>query len=285
MTQIIGFHSVAQGQGKRTFSLSFAELLAKNNYNTLFIELDVFNPSLYLGHNIAHELKNLTEYVRSALNNDAFQVERFAIKKSELIADKEGRKLFSNLPDKLSYLALQKDFQIDKFPVIVDSTDSEAEERAHKFIQKFINALKNSDYDYVVISLPTEINHIFGYEIVKEVDKLINVVTVTAARFDENTKVMQFLKKTIPSFENKLFTLINMASDRIDDSKYKEFVGIIGENNHYISKFDLDRKEYELAYAFGSPAITNDVELMALKMKIAITPTPKKKKLFGVVGG
>ncbi|PIJ95816.1 hypothetical protein [Lysinibacillus sphaericus] len=276
MTKIISFYSSAPSQGKRTFSLSLAELLAMSKFKTLYMELNLFNPALAVAHNISHSSKNILQYFQVANRTEQFQVDRFVITKQDLLSDKENKRNYQDLPDKLHFLGIPEDFDHSKFPIIVDSEDEYAEERAKDFIEKFIIELKSSDYDYIILSLPNEINHLFGFEVIKQSDIIINTVTPSAVRLDENKKNMDFLIKAAPEVKEKTYTIINMASNEVDLQTYKVLAGV--ESNLLIANYDPTRQEYELSLKFSSPGIIIEIERLALQMKLSIEPVISKKK-------
>lgn len=282
MAEIISFYSVAPSQGKRTLSVAYAELLATQGYKTLYMELDVFHPSLAITNQITNPIRNVVEYFQKTLTNKDFNVENYVINKDILTMtdNRELKKIFSEMPNKLDYLVIPSNYNVSNFPVIIDSTEKEAEKKAHEYIQKFMYSLKNSKYDYIVLNLPNEINSIFGFEVITESDYVLNILTASANRLYENREVITFLSSNVTDFDERLYTIVNQTSPLIDVQTLKD---LVRSNNKFLTiPFDLERQQKELALENGSPVISESIERLAQMMKIEIDPTPSKKSGLGL---
>ncbi len=277
MAKLISFYSPIQSQGKRTFSLGLAHLLAKNNYKTLFIELDLNNPSIELSTKITHDYKNVLEYFKVCHATEQFQINRFILTNDDLI--EFNKRDYQHYPELLDFLVLPKNFEAAKFPIIVDSNNENAEQQAYEFIQKFTYELQASDYDYVVLSLPNEVNHLFGYEVIRNSDYLMNIITPSPSNIAKNREVRSYLQKGLENLN--LYTIINMVSVHIEPSLYKSLLGV--QKNVLLAHYDEERQESEFSLKIESSGLTQSLERLASDLGILLSvshASKPKKSLF-----
>lgn len=280
MAEIFSFYSVAPSQGKRTLSLAFAELLAAEGYKTLYVELDLLHPSIAHTTQISNSIRNAVTFFENTITKKEFNLENYVINKEilSLNEDRELKRIFSTLPNKLDFLSLPSNFNINSFPVIVDSNEINAEQKANEYIEKLMYFLRTSHYEYVILNLPNELESIFGYEVISASDKVLNVVTPSANRLFENNEALKFLNTNIPDFESKLQIIVNQVSTYIDVQTVKD---LIGSDTALVIPFDPERQQYEMSLEKGSPVINESVERLALMYQIQIEPKTSKKS-FGL---
>ena len=282
MAETLAFYAVAPSQGKRTISLSLATILANENYKTLYVELDTSHPSIAIAHGITHEQANILEYFQKVMRSKDFSVDSFVLTKKKLIEDTEDRSLkkrFNEIPDNLEFLVMPDNFNYNLFPLIVDSNDVEAETKAQAFIREFMFGINTANYDFVILNLPNELEHIFGFEMLNQVDKIINVVTPSFARLFENSEALKFLKDNAQNIQEKTFTVLNCASPIMDVQTYKETLG--QDNKLVIIPFEMDRQEHEFSLSISSPIVNEHTKRLALTMDIKIDSGARKKNLLG----
>ncbi|NUH84756.1 AAA family ATPase [Bacillus firmus] len=278
MADIISFYSVAHSQGKKTLSLTFANLLAEHNHKVLYVELDYKKPSVALSTQISDQSRNVKEYFQDTLIKNSYDVEPYVLKRDQLLntEDRNLRKLYNGLPSKLDYLIFPLSFQESSFPTLIEDQEN-AELEAQEFIGKFIYSLKTTKYEYVILSLPTELHSIFGFEVLANSDQIINVVTPSATRLFENKNAKTFLSSNIQNLEDKWHTVLNMTSEEVDENEYLQLV----KGEPIFVPFDPQRQKEEFALHFGSEMIQEKLEQLALKLNISITlTTPKKRSIF-----
>lgn len=282
MPQIISFYSPAASQGKRTLSLAFANLLANEGYSTLYVELDIDKPSVAITNQITDPLKNAVEYFKKTVKRKEFELDEFVINKNSLLEsdNKHMKRVFNEFPKDLDFLVLPSGYSENAFPMIVDG-EKNAEKIAHEYIQTFIYTLKSTNYHFVILNLPNNLSSIFGYEVIGLSDTLIDIVTPSANRIDENRKILNFLTNNIPELESNLKVIINQASSALDIQTYKD---LLKEYDPFVINFDLERQSKELALEIGSPIIDEELERLALQLRISITPKEKKRKFFALTG-
>lgn len=282
MAEIISYYSVAASQGKRTLSLRFAEMLAQQGYKTLYMELDVNHPAIAITNQITNPLRNAVEYFQQTMTSKEFNVENFVINKEVLMLTEQRdlKKVFTELPQNLDFLVLPAGFQLNSFPVLVDSNEANAEVKANEYIQKFMYSLKTSQYEYVVLNLPNEMNHIFGFEVIVSSDRIVNVTTPNPTRIYESKEMKKFLIDNVAGIKERIFTIMNQASAILDVQTFKDLVG--EDEKLLVIPFDVERQQRELALENGSPIIDEHMERLLLMLGIDYEPMQTKKfKLFG----
>lgn len=275
MPEIISFYSVAHSQGRTTTSLSFANLLAEQDLTVLYVELDYKKPSVAVSTRISDQTKNIKEYFQQAVIKGSFDVEPYILKKDYLLnnEDRSLRKVYSELPTNLDYLIYPLGFQESSFPTIVEGNE-EAEKEVQEFIGKFIYSLKYTKYNYVILNLPIELHSIFGFEVLLNSDRIINVVTPSATRLFENKNAKTFLESNIPYLDEKWNTIINMTSEELDESEYRQLV----KDEPILIPYDPKRQKEEFALQLGSQAIQDRLEQLALKLNVNILMNNQKKR-------
>lgn len=276
MAEVLSFYSVAPSQGKRTLSLSFAEMLAEQQHRVLYVELDYKHPSVAIATQITHNTKNAVEYFQESVMKKTFALEPYVLSKDDLLinSDQKLKRIYSRLPSKLEYLVLPLNFHENSFPSIISDVNN-AEQQAQEFIQKFIYSLKSSKYHYIVLNLPNELQSVFGFEVISNSDQVINVVTPSANRIYEFKKIEAFLSKNIPGFDSKVSTVINMANPSISDEEYNQLL-----RSDLIVHYDSERQLEELSLRPGSEQIMQQLEVLAIHLNISVTLTTAKKKPF-----
>lgn len=279
MTEIISFYSVAPSQGKRTISLALAELLAANGHSTLYVELDALHPAIAQANQITNSYRNTYEYIQNTVNNNDFNIEKYIIT-HEILIDTNNRdlkRLFQEMPKKLDYLVFPSDFKEHTFPTIVRTDDKDAEQNARDYIQKMLYAFKTTNYKYVILNLPNELQSIFSFEVIEGSDFVLNVTTASPNRLQENKEIVHYLSLNMPDLESKWTTVLNMVSPNVELKLLKDLVG----NDPFVIPFDNERQQVELSLRTGSPIIDENVEQLALQLNLDIEPTPVKGK-FGL---
>ncbi|MGG1021170.1 hypothetical protein G3M81_22955 [Bacillus paralicheniformis] len=278
MGEILSFYSVAHSQGKRTVSLSLANLLAEHEYKVLYVELDYKKPAVAISTQITDELKNANEFFQSTAMKNSFDVAPYVLTKEHLLKtnDRKLRKIYSPLRGDIEYLTFPLGFEENSFPTLISDSDN-TEKEAQEYINKLIYSFKSTKHDFVILNLPIELYSIFGFEVLVNSDQIVNVVTPSSTRLFENKKIKDFLESNIPDLNKKWNTIINMASDEISEIEYHELV----EDDPVVIPFNSERQKEEFSLQLGSDQIEERLEQLAIKMNITITPSsPKKRSMF-----
>lgn len=275
MADVISFYAIAPSQGKRTLSLSFAELLASNKNKVLYVELDTTRPSVALSTRISHPVKNAVEYFRDT-KKDHFNVEPHVLNRAELIKteDRDLKRVFSDLQGSLDYLTLPIFYQENNFPNLIEG--SNPERQANEYIQKLIYSFKTSNYDYVILNLPNELESLFGFEVIAGSDQVINVITASANRLNELKNTLTFLNQHIPTLKERWTNILNMASPNVNEVEYKQLMN----EETFVVPFDPERQKAEFSLETGSPVIKECLGDLALYLEIPIIQTTKSRFSF-----
>ncbi|MED3677050.1 MULTISPECIES: hypothetical protein [Bacillati] len=278
MAEIISFYSVAHSQGKRTVSLSLANLLAANGFKILYFELDFKKPAVAISTQITDEHKNALNYFNSTLSKNSFDVSPYVLNKEHLMKtdDREMKKVYSPLRGHIEYLVFPIGFKENSFPTLISENDT-AEKEAREYIEKMVYSLKTTKYDYVILNLPIELHSIFGYEVIFNSEKVVNVVTPSSTRLFENKAAKTFLISNIPDLEGKWNTVINMTSESIDESEYTL---LVNDRTPIIVPFNPERQKEEFSLQVGSDRIEERLEQLALNMGLSVAPSVPKKGFF-----
>ena len=280
MAQLISFYSPLPSQGKRTLSMAFANLLAQNEHKVLYVELDLNAPAVALATQISHEARNVVEYLKTAHETDLFQPNSYILKHQHLLAS--DKRKYQQYPENLDFLTIPKYFDYSKFPIIADGESESAEEVAFKFIQKLTYEMAATTYDYVIFNLPNEINDLFGYEMLRHSDLILNIVTPSPFNMSKYLDVKEFLEKSLKEVLEKSLTIVNMASLEIDQKNYKE---VFQENDLVLVPYDLQRQLADFSLQLETQGITQSLEFLASKISIPLpvsTAANKPKGLFKV---
>lgn len=276
MTEIISFYSVAASQGKRTLSLAFANLLAKNNHSVLYVELDTHHPSVANATRISHPKKNAVEFFQETITRNDYNVEPFVLNRDSLTetGNRDLKRVFSEIPNMLDYLVLPNNFHINSFPNLISDEGNNPEKQAQDYIQKLLYSFKTSKYHYVILNLPNDLQNIFGFEVIDGSDLVLNVTTASANRLYENKKMVNYLSMNMPDLESRWKTIINMASPYVEEKAFAELIS----DQPFVISFDPERHDIEFSLENGSPIINERLEKLAIELGIQIELTPQRKQ-------
>lgn len=276
MAKIYGFYSVAESQGKKTISQSFADLLAENEYKVLYVELDSHRPSVAISTRITHETKNIVEYFRGVATAKDFTFEPYVLKISNLLETEEDKNLNRHFKmyfdDNLDYLIFPLNHNDKDFPTLVENENAEKETK--ELIENFTYNLKSSNYDFIVLNLPIELYSIFGFELIGNCDSIINVLTASATRLYENKKMKSFLFENEPSLKKKWNTVLNMVSSAVEETQYNELMN----EKPILIPFDEERQIEEFSSKIGSYEIREKLKILAERLEIKLLDEVTEKR-------
>lgn len=277
MTKLINVYSVAHSQGKTTCALALANVLVANGAQVLVVELDYRKPSVARATGITHDLRNTKEYMQQTQKKGSLDMSPYVLTKSELekTADREKRELYHELPENLAYLIFPLHYEEEQFPWLIGANDKEiAEASAEAYIQKLMVTFKLSSYAHVIFILPTELESIFGFEVLSHADQIINVVTPSSARIYENRKGKELLFTHAEHVKEKWIDVVNMTSPAIAEKEYREFLC----HNEILIPYDEKRQREEIEFRFASELICEKMEQVAKRMGIVLPASPAKKR-------
>ncbi|MEQ2529125.1 hypothetical protein WMO40_20840 [Bacillaceae bacterium CLA-AA-H227] len=283
MAEILSFYSVAHSQGKRTLSLGFAELLAMNEHKVLYVELDYKKPSVAISTQITDVTRNAREFFQDTILKRSFDLEPYILTKEILLSseNRDLRRVYAELPDKLDYLTLPMNFQESSFPSLINEGEDN-EKEAQEYIDKFLYSLKTTKYTYIILNLPIELHSIFGFEVIANSEQIINVVTPNATRLFENKNAYKFLSPNISHLEDKWSTILNMTSPELTPNEYFQLIS----EEAILVPYDPARQQSEFALQLSSVEIRERLEKLAARLNIPFeSAIPKKRSgFFGRMG-
>ncbi|KAA6449257.1 hypothetical protein DX932_30160 [Bacillus cereus] len=261
----LAFWSNYINQGKRTISQSVATTLAENGYKVLYVELDYMHPSFALSTGLTHPKKNIFKLIESREN---FSVSDYIARKSDVeVTNDELRKIVSKVPDNLSFLSFPIGYDFEEFPVIEDQS----------FINTFLTAVKDCNYDVVIYNLPNNLDDLFTYQVMLEAEKVFHIISPNVLRMRDYKKTKKVLE-TIGFDLKKWHTILNKSNLGVQVQAYEN---VLDEEIYCEIGIDHKRNNAELNMEIGSEEINKDVTRLveAIGFKIASqTIIPEKKR-------
>jgi hypothetical protein len=265
--KIFSFWSPSSNLGKRTISQAYAAQIAKLGYSVLYVEFDYLNPALALTTALSHPSKN---FYQLALSQDSFDLRQYIATKMDVKITKDMVDLFEEIPHELHFLGLPSGFVPDSFPSITNED----------FLNTLLSALKEIEYDAVVINLPTEIDNLFSFPVMLESDVVFSVVSSNPVRISEYRSYMKMLVET-PLKMDKWKVIVNQVGRGITKEHCDQ---MLREKSIITVPYDMERPAYELDLRIGSPIINQKmIELAGMFGFMAPETNTKKKGLFGLL--
>lgn len=277
MTKLISFYSVAHSQGKTTCALALANVLVTNGAYVLVLELDDMKPSVARATLITDDLRNTKEYVQNTLQKVNVDIAPYVLTKKELekTTNRERKEIYNELPDKLDYLVYPVGYDKEDVPLFLEPDYGEGfEAYVETYIKNMIVNLKLSHYDHVIMILPTELESIFGVEVLSHSDRIIHVVTPSSARMYESKKTKEFLFVHAEQVRDKWIDILNMTSPAVSEMDYKKFF----PEGEILIHYDEHRQNEELEFRMGSAFINEKMEQVAKRMNIEWQENKPKKR-------
>ena len=266
--KIFSFWSASSNLGKRTISQSYAMQIAKLGYSVLYCEFDYLSPALAQTTALSNQDKN---FYQLALSQDTFDLRQYIATKMDVKITKEMVGLFEEIPHEFHFLGLPSGFDPETFPSIT----------SEDFLETLLSALKEIEYDAIVINLPSEIENLFGFPVMLESDVIFNVVSSNPVRISEYHAIIRMLQET-PLDMKKWKSVINQVGQGISKETCDQ---MLREQSILAIPHDAERSGFELDLRFGSTLINQKTaELAGLFGFIAPETTVKKKGFFGLLG-
>ncbi|MDX8367194.1 hypothetical protein [Cytobacillus sp. IB215665] len=269
--KIISFWGENTGLGSRTLSQSFATLAAERGAEVLYVEMNYFTPSFAVTSGLSHSDKNFFKYMTHFIENEDVDIEKFIANVSEVYAGKKSvRKAISKLPKKLDFLTLPRGYDVNtSFPEV----DTKI------FIKAYMDNLRASRYDMIVLNLPPVLQNKFTFPIMLESDLILNVTTLHPARVIGYKSLKDRLSKT-PLDMEKFHTVVNMVHKNFNKEQVELF---LNEPTAFFVHFDEVRLTNELDLEIGSPLINQAVGDYLTEIGLSsneMMETHKRKRLI-----
>ncbi|WP_121616783.1 AAA family ATPase [Virgibacillus halodenitrificans] len=265
--KMFAFWGASTNLGKRTLSQSYASQIAKLGYSVLYIEFDYMNPALALTTALSNQEKNLYQL---SLSQDSFDLKQYIANKMDVKITKEMVSLFSEVPENLHFLGLPSGFTSEQFPSITNKG----------FLGTLISALKEVEFDAIVMNLPNQIDNLFSFPVMLESDVVFAVTTSSPVRINEYRKLKQMLNDT-PLNMDKWEVIVNQVGEDIPREVCDQ---LLRERSILSVPYDVQRPSYELDIRIGSPSINNKMNELASLYGFML-PEPEVTKKKGIFGG
>lgn len=258
------FWGASTNLGKRTLSQTYAMQIAKLGYSVLYVELDYLNPTLALTTALTNPDKN---FYQLSLSQDSFDLDSFVANKMDVRITKEMVQLFNEIPNDFHFLGLPSGFEKELFPSITNEG----------FLSTLISALKEVNFDAIVINLPNEVENLFSFPVMLESDVVFAVTTANPVRINEYREMNKLLVDT-PLDMNKWEVIVNQVGSEISKDVCDQ---LLREHSIITVPHDTQRPLYELDLRFGSPIINQKMaELASLYGFLPPEPIESKRKSF-----
>lgn len=262
--KLFAFWGSSTNLGKRTLAQSYAMQIAKMGYKVLYVEFDYLVPTLAVTTALTNPDKN---FYQLALSQDTFDLNQFIANKMDVSITKEMAPLFDEIPMDFNFLGLPAGFDEMMFPTITNDD----------FLKSLLSALKDSEFEAVIINLPNNIENLFSYPVMLESDVIFSVTTPNPIRTLEYRKIRKILDET-PLDMNKWEVLVNQVGSEISKQVCDD---LLHEQSLLTIPYDIQRPAHELDLMFGSPIINKKMaELAAMYGFEHPEPQLIKKKGF-----
>ncbi|SCC24906.1 SAF domain family protein [Bacillus cereus] len=266
--KVIAFYATNENVGKSTLSIAMANELAHLGKKVLYVEADQVRPSFAICTGISHDSKNMLELVKK--END-YNLLEYICTKQDLIEKKLNSKFITKLHNKMDILVFPSGYNKAQFPEI---------QSKELFVTTFIESMLDTEYDYIILSVPNELSEVLSYPVLYQSDLVINVL-------NSNPRGSLAIKRELQLIEEAKLTLPRMIHVlNMEDEDYAEDVEKLSSQKIAVTiPYDRDRTSYEWGMQFGSPIINARVnQLMeAAGLDIPSQHTSSMKKgLFGL---
>jgi len=265
--RIIAFYATNENVGKSTLSITMANELAHLGKKVLYVEADQVRPSFAVTTGLSHESKNMLELVRK---ENEYNLLQYICTKQDLLEKKVNPRLMQKLHDKMDFLAFPSGYNLAQFPKI---------QNKELFVTTFMESLVDTEYDYIILSVPTELSEVLSYPILYQADLVVHVLNGNprgALAIKRELKLIEDAKLTMP----RMIHVLNMA-----DENYVEDIEKLSSQKIAVTiPYDRDRTSYEWGMQFGSPQINTKVHhiMEAAGLGIPSQQSSMKKGLFGL---
>ncbi|MDA2626981.1 AAA family ATPase [Bacillus cereus] len=266
--RIIAFYATNENVGKSTLSIAMANEMANLEKKVLYVEADQVRPSFAVGTGLSHESKNMLELVRK---ENKYNLSQYICTKQDLLEKKVNPRLMHKLHDKMDFLVFPSSYSLAQFPEI---------QNKELFVTTFIESLVDTEYDYIILSVPTELSEVLSYPILYQSDIIVHVLNGNprgAIAIKRELQLIEEAKLTLP----RMIHVLNMG-----DEDYVEDIEKLSSQNIAVTiPYDRDRTSYEWGMQFGSPQINTKVHhiMEAAGLDVPFQHTSSMKKgLFGL---
>lgn len=208
---IVSIYSSKENSGKKTVALNLATELANTGKQVLLVDLDYKNPINGEQYKLTHSENSTESYLDAAIKGGMFSlyVEAFKATESEMnyATNKPQIEQFS---ENLSFMLFSNHFKQDDIQRLPSANWDNAQ--CFSFMARFMQELRESKYDVIVLSLPNNFTDMFCYPIATESDYCINLAkaSTTAIHHSQDT-----LGTFLDTFKGKLIHVLNEVPSKL----------------------------------------------------------------------
>ncbi|WP_033707482.1 AAA family ATPase [Bacillus mycoides] len=265
--RMVAFYATNENVGKSTLSIAMANELAHLGKKVLYVEADQVRPSFAVGTGLSHDSKNILELVKK---ENEYNLLQYICTKQDLVEKKLNPRLIQKLHDKMDFLVFPSGYNMAHFPEI---------QNKELFVTTFIESLVATEYDYIILSVPTELSEVLSYPILYQSDIVVHVLNSNprgALAIKQELQLIEETKLKLP----RMIHVLNMG-----DENYVEDIEKLSSQKITVTiPYDRDRTSYEWGMQIGSPQINTKVHhiMEAAGLDIASQHTSSMKKgIFG----
>ncbi|EMN7730472.1 AAA family ATPase [Bacillus cereus] len=265
--RMISFYATNENVGKSTLSIAMANELAHLGKKVLYVEADQVRPNFAVGTGLSHESKNMLGLVRK---ENEYNLLQYICTKQDLLEKKVNPRLTQKLHDKMDFLVFPSGYSLTQFPEI---------QNKELFVTTFIESLVDTEYDYIILSVPTELSEVLSYPILYQSDLVVHVLNGNprgALAIKRELQLIEEAKLTLP----RMIHVLNMG----DEDYVEDIEKLSSQKIEVTIPYDRDRTSYEWGMQFGSPQINAKVHhiMEAAGLDIPSQHFSMKKGLFGL---
>lgn len=281
MTKLIGFYSVAPGEGKRTISQVAAKLLAQEQ-KVLYVELDYYRPSFAVTTGLSHSEKNFYNFINHFKVHGRFDLKSYIVNISEVKESNKRLAATKHFSENLSFLTLPIEFYGNEssFPSLIDGNASSQnyKELIQNFIQAFVNRFKQSNFDVVLFILPHYEESLFTLPIIEQCDEIIHVITANPTSLIKYRSFKEKIHNSLDiDLKNRWRTVINKVTDMVPESEYYKLFD--DEVVAALIPYDAKQSENDFTYSIGTEDIEEKVGFLLTSLGFYVE-IPKPKGFF-----
>jgi len=267
--KIISVYSNSTNSGKKSLAMTLGQQAAKADQHTLLIELDYYNNGIAQTYGITNSERNIEGYLKQVARNRDFNIGNFIMKKSHFEKqNKDLTKAHEGINSDLDFLIFSQEYRPSLFPHL----DFESTEDVSRFSKRFIEELKQTDYDLIILVLPCDYEDMFTVPMILESDHTVNVIGFSLSRIDEMKRIARiFDNETL----QKMHYVLNFTTKKIDVSDYEHLLKPLKLDQ--LVQYDDQRMLNEVNAEIGSPSM--DQAAINL-LKQCGFETPENKRSF-----
>lgn len=274
--KVIGIWANEVLQGKRTVAHALVSLIGKNKpkQKVLFVEFDK-KGSFYETTKLNSRDKNTIEYLSNAIYRHDYEFETNIVQRDNLSLSDSSKSVVNAIPKNVDFLVFPKKSKEYQIPEI--SIDNYSiEESAYIFSQRVMEQLKQTNYDYIIISVPKKIFSPLALPILLHCDHVVKVITAHATVIHHWHELRELLQRA--GVELPFIHVVNFTTNEIPDEMYG---AVIDEENIFTVPFFASKLHDGFDLSFSNVDVENALLKILPSLDIAVEREEEKKGFFG----